>query len=261
ADADDADLLAAHGEADRPSHSDFAARLDLDDSALDDSDLGDSNQFARVPSDPDFYAAAPHFVDPRIAHSASHALAAFEEDDRHSAFPPIGRNSPGHTLGGQPIFEDQGSVSYTLAGEPSPAESLEFDAPHAGFANQFDQSDVIDIGQDQVRANRRSDDEPQVLRAPPPGKSRTRDDLESALEALDVDLDDLSIPHASTELVRDTGGSERGPRPTIRPPSSSQQARQPARRAKRQSDSDRPSRPVSDDGIMIDFDDEEAGTK
>jgi hypothetical protein len=150
----------------------------------------------------------------------------------------------------QPIFEDQGSASYTLAGAPPP-DPLELDPRHSELSppHDFDQSDVIDIGAEQVRRNR-----------------GTRDDLESALEALDVDLDDLSIPHASTELVREGRSSERSPRPSIRPPSTSQQARSTgripvSRRANRQSDASRPQRPVSDDGILIDFDDDDGNTK
>src|SRR4029079_5429509 len=44
-------------------------------------------------------------------------------------------------------------------------------------------------------------------------------ELESALEALDVDLDDLAIPHAATELLRDHDPNPPRPVQTIRPAS------------------------------------------
>ena len=57
------------------------------------------------------------------------------------------------------------------------------------------------------------------------------DELENALEALDVDLDDLSIPHARTEL----------PQPTIPPLTKPA----PKKRAN------------TDDGVLINFDDDD----
>ena len=105
ADADDADLLASHGEADvsgsrsplrpergprpavRPSLSDFASRLDL----------GDESEVAAAPEpEPGVYVRdatqrrAPSHRDRSARAEAGHALAAFE--DEHSAFD--GRRNP-----------------------------------------------------------------------------------------------------------------------------------------------------------------------
>ena len=80
-------------------------------------------------------------------------------------------------------------------------------------------------------------------------------DLESALEALDVDLDDLStsgapVPHAPTELAR--AGSSAG-RATIRPPSQGQDPKRKSSRIPR----GRAPRANTDDGVLIDFDDDD----
>ena len=282
ADADDADLLLSHGEADasgsrelepaRPSHSDFASRLDL----------GEEN-------DPDegFYQRRDEFqqslgeLDPQVA-SAGHALAAFEEHDEGGDF-----GVPSFTPTPQPIrpiFDEQGDSSFTLAGDISAGDSLEFDAPHVGFVapNQFDQSDVIDIGPEKSRARNNPVDprlvapaprglpasEPHLLRGPPPGLGNLDDevDLELALEALDVDLDDLSIPHASAELARDGSPPGRGT-PMIRPSSQSPRPKSKtpthhsdpgASRTSRPSNrSARPVRATTDDGVLIDFDDDD----
>jgi hypothetical protein len=105
-------------------------------------------------------------------------------------------------------------------------------------------------------------------------------ELEHALEALDVDLDDLAIPHAATQLQRDHDPSRSRPGVTIRPPSRSASSTrtpqpQPARatvpmpaRSGRQTGPiapvapPAPARPAgprvtTDDGVMIDFDDDE----
>ncbi len=150
----------------RASMSDFASRLDL------------SDEFEAAPESPE---QTPVFsdrpvslseLDPQLGEldprsvSAGHALAAFEDSDDD--------------------FEGDGG--FTIAANLS-ADSIEFDPPtadRAGFPalHAFDESDVI---------------EPQVLmdpprRAKPAAAAGDSYDLENALEALDVDLDDLSIP-------------------------------------------------------------------
>jgi len=295
ADADDADLLSAHGEADasgsrelepaRPSHSDFASRLDLGE---------ESDPYEAAP-DEGFYQRRDEFqqslgeLDPRVA-SAGHALAAFEEHDEGGDFgapATFTPTPPGEPI--RPIFDEQGDSSFTLAGDVSVGDSLEFDAPHAGFVapNQFDQSDVIDIGPEKVRARNNPVDprivppaprglptsapiynEPYVLRGPPPALGGIDDevDLESALEALDVDLDDLSIPHASTELpARGTPTirpSAQSPRPKPQTPAhqsgSGRVVTPPAAQASRmQHPSNLPVRATTDDGVLIDFDEDD----
>jgi hypothetical protein len=200
ADAEDADLLAADGESEasrerelpeRPSLSDFAARLDLGD---------DSDFYAGIPPDP-VGDGIPDPLDPRLAASAGHALSAFDDLDDPVAPPPEPRHG------------------YPLAGPSDPADEpriLGFPPLHT-----FDQSDVI-VAPPEPRpvAGRRS------------GSARDDGfDLETALEALDVDLDDLAIPHASTELAPPYPG-----------------ASAPARGAQ-------PVRASTEDGVLIDFDD------
>ena len=229
ADAGDADLLAAHGEHDvsqevvpdalveRPSHSDFAARLDLGD------DLGDDSDFypaIALPSD-----GTPQSVDARLAKSAGHALAAlasFDDiDDRND-------------------LDDGGSTSYTLADEPDPSE---FDDEPSGVVDvpllhQFDSSDIHELVT------------PIPGAAPTPGPTKKRrpdprsdHDLESALEALDVDLDDLSVPHVTANPTSSTRSKAPSPVPALAKTPSSPH-RQP-----------RAPRASSDDGVLIDFDD------
>jgi hypothetical protein len=254
ADEEDADLLASHGEHEasgsgavfpdnepppeldpvveppRPSYDysrhsdpDFHARLEL------------SDEHPRAPAiDED--DEPPLHLDPREM-SARNAIAAFEEPQ--NAYEPMNE--------------------FTLGGD-IPAD--EFDSPHADFnkpsayaraapvatdfppLSKFDESDI------HAPAPER---EPRFLRptteAPPPRKDDGYD-LETALEALDVDLDDLAIPHAKTERV-----------PTI-PPAS--RTRQPSQRVpvQRAGTSGRvatrvPQRPTTDDGVLIDFDDDE----
>jgi hypothetical protein len=225
ADAEDEDLLASHGEQDisgavseamqadvmRPSTSDFAARLDLGDDSADlylppNMYRGRNDEFAHEPGE----------VDPRIA-SAGHALAAFDEPE-HDPLAGLDMPTPRPRRAMSPMYDGESS-SFTIAGDASPAD-LDFDAPHAAFPplHEFDQSDVID---------------------PAKLPRQNTDDLENALEALDVDLDDLSIPHARTEL----------PGSTIPPPTRStrQQPPQPKK----------PARASTDDGVLIDFDDDD----
>jgi len=163
----------------RPSLSDFAARLDLSDEfeAVPEAELEPPSSGRLALSELD---QALGELDPRSV-SAGHALAGF--DDEPASY--------------DPRDEDYDSESaFTHAGVLPPA-SLDFDAPPveppAGFPpmHAFDASDV-------------SAPVPKMLAHPPgraarPGAAADSYDLETALEALDVDLDDLSIPHAKPE--------------------------------------------------------------
>lgn len=228
ADAEDEDLLAAHGEADsamqgdRPSTSDFAARLDLGD---DSADLYLPPNMYRGRRD-EFADERPD-QDPRIA-SAGHALAAFDEPSEHDPLAGLEMPTPMPRRGVMPVYENE-SASFTIAGDAGSAD-LDFDAPHAAFPplHEFDQSDVI---------------EPAKLGLPSPRPYRNEprqntDDLENALEALDVDLDDLAMPHARTELPHPTQPPHNKPARAVKKP-------QPTKRAN------------TDDGVLIDFDDDD----
>jgi hypothetical protein len=124
--------------------------------------------------------------------------------------------------GVQPIFEIDPSSSFTLAGIPSDSMDEDVDSRSQG-------DELIDPPRPAPSAPRMPDasqPQPQPLphdrravASPDAGRRRfplslheapVEDfELEHALEALDVDLDDLSIPHAATQLQR--------PQPPSRP--------------------------------------------
>ena len=139
--------------------------------------------------------------------SAGHALAAFEDPDG---------DEPSTADG----FDDDLDGQYTIAGD-LPLSTLDFETPPAELAassfaraeplhaslRTFDESDVgaepIPLDLPMRRAS-------PARREPPPAADDGYD-LETALEALDVDLDDLSIPHAKTERPGPTASSLRVP--------------------------------------------------
>lgn len=260
ADAADADLLAAHGEADageiapeardrelepRPSQIDFVSRLELGDE----------------------FEAAPEVNPPLFERGAS-----FSDLDRHlgaledGAEPPLQRSYPV----GNPDDLDADS-QYTIAGDLPPPDVV-FDAPHTGFGghrayeddedeidphfprpHSFDESDVFVT----PAPPRRDPLPPGPFAQRPPAKPGSADDgydLEHALEALDVDLDELAVPQdrASAEpLPRAPSVKPRTRAPTVRPPSQQ-------RAASRSSGSIKvPPRPSTDDGVLIQFDDDD----
>jgi hypothetical protein len=260
ADASDEHLLAAATDPERsgrhvlragtPSELDFAARLDLGDDS--DPYLGlSAAEIARRRAGGDRGSRSrvsdPHFD------SAGHALAAFEADD--SLGETAVRERVDATTGVQPIFELETSNSFTLAGVLT--DSLDLDAPSSSIQP--------------VHAAR----EPAILRAPPaaqhprPAKlspslydSPVEDhELEHALEALDVDLDDLSIPHADTHLQRGLGPSTTRQSPVIRPASATRKpasiGRGPVASATPSASRLVASRPPSDDGVALEFEEEE----
>ncbi|MBL0219257.1 MAG: hypothetical protein IPQ07_35980 [Myxococcales bacterium] len=279
ADADDADLLASHGEADvsggqriaepeaeaepqieapvepepRPSIADFVSRLDLSDEFEAAPDPGLDPDLDRdldaEPAPPRGYAQGRHDasfseLDARLGEldaremSAGHALAAFEDD--------------GPT--GNPDDLDADS-QYTIAGVLPPAD-VTFDAPHTGYeggrayapadesypgfpARSFDESDVEESQVPARRGRRPASPQPQAQPQPQPGDDGY--DLETALEALDVDLDDLSVPHERLE-----------PRPSQRAPS-----QRISQRAPSQAKGKLPERATTDGGVLIQFEDDE----
>jgi hypothetical protein len=178
ADAADADLLSADGEADASDGS--------------------------LPPVPEFEPAlAPPAHLARPASNFAPQLDLDEDDDpaaefeeRHVAYTDLGRP--------REVAYDPPSGGYTLA-ESLRSDALEFDEPH-GYAR------------------------PHV---PPP---RNDSELESALESLDVDLDDLAARERS--------------RPGL-----------PGLPVHRVTDPAKPARPrrvaTEDDGVLIDFDDDE----
>jgi hypothetical protein len=280
ADADDADLLASHGEADasgshglvtpdrepeadpeiepppRLSAADFVSRLDLSDEfeAAPAAEPEDARPFSERHAGFSELDPALGELDPR-ALSAGHALAAFDEPElERSAFDEPASYQDGPS--GNPDEVDADS-QFTVAGQLPPADSL-FDAPHSGFAGQheeslpgfaplrgFDESDVIENRAPPRRTKPSS--ETHQLRNPRSAAPQPGDDgydLETALEALDVDLDDLSVPielPASQSRLASQG----------RPPSQGRPSRAPS-----QSKS-QPKRAVTDDGVLIQFDDDD----
>ncbi len=219
ADADDADLLLADGEADssdplpsndiepaRPSEMDFVARLDFGGEAT----------------------PPPQQFDP---------LSGFDRDSLADFSAP-----PAHHAGDDDDFGEP----YTRRSDPSAfIEPLE---PLPTFEIAHSRDDIPAIEEDDfherraanprkisVRTNVLSPDEtyneppaePQYLQQPP-------DDLDDALEALDVEVDDLSVPHAR--------------RPSTGVSRVAHKAGTPA---------PKPKRAPSEDGILIDFGDDE----
>jgi hypothetical protein len=235
ADADDEDLLASDGEHDasnrqelqgrlrtgdrRPSELDFAARLDLGD----DSDL-------YIAARPDEFSAhhvidslsdeltgehavrSAGFTDPpgrldRHFDSAGAALAVFEAgDDPLDDLDDQDRLESRQAV--QPIFDPDPSSSFTIAGIPS--DSIDLDAPPLMLG------DAAGSGRAGRRSPGASRPEPAIGRRAPRSlhEGPVEDhELEHALEALDVDLDDLAVPHAAPRLSRDRAR----PTPAIRP--------------------------------------------
>ena len=238
ADADDADLLAAHGEQEassshdlhhplpaavsRPSVLDFAARLELEDDhdlyfAVSPSEFATHHVVDGLPDgrpepggQPGAFVDARPRPDPHLV-SAGHALAGFETGDdplvgletgdeslEETGDVPLDEPEPPRVAappprGVKPIFdEDELSSSFTLAASPSESGELDFLSllrPDPGVATRPLKKKPGD-----------SPAEPAILRDEPrprPARPPIGDDeLESALEALDVDLDDLSTRNA-----------------------------------------------------------------
>lgn len=344
ADANDEDLLAAHGEqaasdgdeqdasdgdeiaqqptgVRRPSGYDFSARLDLgEDSdlyyAVPDGDLGVPGAIDRLHDE---------FADRHVhLDSANQALAAFDEETGDELAPA----RSDHNAVVEPIFEPElTSSSFTIAGTPSDVLDIE---PSAAIPPPIASPTPIAPTRPSSPASGSSRGVPTHAGAPQPAAPRPRatpssptatgtpqpartpsgpirkqpstlrnspflpslldspvedHELESALEALDVDLDDLAIPHAATELQRDYDPSRPRPTTTIRPASHSREPQFPHRAPQAQPQfqprpappspgAQRPSSPgaaapappagragppraTSEDGVIIDFDDDD----
>jgi hypothetical protein len=293
ADADDADLLTAYGEGElatstqapppaaaHPSqtNSDFAARLDLDD-------------------DSDFYTAVPAAVptagpgDRRAEHDRAPLTLADADAPGH--FDEPNEFDEPHAPRAVPLYARHTSPGYAAGPQPPRDPEDEFSSHHVDFApaHPVDQGDGLEV--------------PPERRRDRPSGSASDSELETALDALDVDLDDISVTDASTELQRTGVSSLRlEGRRTLRPPAAAVPQRtaptyqsgsgrvvrpantapsnqddsgrvaRPARatpsspvdsgrvaRPARTTPSGRVSRPRTDDGILIDFDDVEDDDK
>jgi len=309
ADADDADLLAAHGEQEassshephrrlptgerRSSELDFAARLDLED----------ENDVYIAASASEF--ATHHVVDglhdelaDHPAHggrhgvfeaSAGHALSGFETGDESLAgletgdeslagfetgaqpldepepmpVPAPARSAP--MRGVQPIFDDEPSGTFTLAANPADSAELDFLSllrPDPGVATR-----------PLKKKPAGSPPEPAILREEPRASlydSPVQDfELESALEALDIDLDGLSARNAAAQRPPPGDAARSRPTPMIRQPTPTPAhlrapaptpaVRQtgPVAHAKHPPGRSPRARVPTDDGVVIDFDDDD----
>jgi hypothetical protein len=245
ADEQDADLLTSSGEAEVSAHHTLPPDL-----------AGD------VP-DGEFAMPPEHDGEPPLRESdfAMRLDLGDDEDEDVPAQPINLAVSAGNALAG--FAEDEQSHSF----RPAPALE-ELEAPISGFVppGRFDQSDVIPLVAPAAGRTKRStmsgpppnvgwDEPPNQWKTPPPPAS-DEIDLESALEALDVDLDDLSthapVPHAPTELAR---GDSPQRRATIRPPS---QHQVPNEKRSQRIPRGRAPRASTEDGVLIDFDDDES---
>ncbi|HEY0994022.1 MAG TPA: hypothetical protein VGD80_43495, partial [Kofleriaceae bacterium] len=284
--------LAAHGEDDdggdsivqqstgvrRPSALDFAARLDLgDDSDLYYAPPGEFSaydaidrlheEFSDRHAHDGLHGAYPDEPLPSHLDSAGHALAAFEGDDAFDE-PETRARDPGSVVA--PIFDADSSSSFTLAGVPSDSLDLEIPAaeppplePPRRAKPQTGPRPQVPATQAPARPQAAPRKQPNTLRNSPflPSllDSPVEDhELESALEALDVDLDDLAIPHAATELQRHHDPNRARPVQTIRPASHSLAPQHP-RSTQPEAPAGRTGAPrvTTEDGVIIDFDDDD----
>jgi hypothetical protein len=276
ANADDEDLLASHGEHDassrrelaarpetgerRPSELDFAARLDLGDdgdlylgASADELSAGQvldslqDEQTRQHPAHRERFAPAP--PDPR-AISVGVALAALEADDEvgdedgDDAFDDAEVTEDPDAYAQRvvrPIFDPDPSSSVTLAGVPSDSIDVDIPAPRRPGPSEPPRP--------AHRAEPIAPPRPARRHAPLSLHEAPVEDheLEHALEALDVDLDDLAIPHAApqrqrepsrpTPQVRSQPASRtpapgvRGAQPTPAPPRGAQPTPAPPRAA------------------------------
>jgi hypothetical protein len=300
ADADDADLLLAHGEQEASrrlviheqppvaprgaSELDFAARLDLDEES--DMYFAVSGKEFAVATGRD--AVQEEFSD-RHAHDGLHGVfegdsrlpdpprgsagraravfAAGDESLEQTGDLPLGDPGDPHglapTRGVQPIFDSEGSNSYTLASMP---DSDDLDFPPLGRRQPAGKQPAA------------KHPEPAMLRGSPPEPQQLHDarvedhELENALGALDVSLDDLSIPRAAPEPLPHREPAKSRPNVVRRqvPPASPSpaQARGPGApaRAVQKTGSGRVvpgsgrvavPRATTDDGVVIEFDEDD----
>ena len=242
ADAGDEHLLGATATQDvsvsrrRIGEPDFAARLDLGD----DSDRHLAISAAERARRRDRVG----HVEDLHADSAGHALAAFDTDDSFGETSELPRAESEATV--VPIFEPESSNSFTLAGVLQ--DSLDLDAPSSSMQPMAAPEPEISRTRPAAQRARPAKEAPSLYDSPVEDH-----ELEHALEALDVDLDDLSIPHADTHLQRGLGPS------TLRPSRASQGPVIRPASATRSPSSGRvvASRPPSDDDVAIEFEEED----
>jgi hypothetical protein len=195
--------------------------------------------------------------------SAGHALAAFDTDDDLFAEPAA--HAVRHVV--QPIFEPEQSSSFTLAGIPSDSLDLEF--PPAAPAEPTAASRPPRKPRASAYGEPAIPGEAPVALPSLYGAPVEDYELEHALEALDVDLDDLSIPHAATQLARDRDPPRSRAAPAERQAPYAPGGRTPAStpsRAVRHPAADPAGsgagrvvspRITTDDGVVIDFDEDD----
>lgn len=245
ADAEDADLLTSHGEqeasgespAARPSEGsfDFASRLDLGD------------------DDPsrEFSPEAERGREARYAGRTVDARRARSYDGGYEDGPPAYADAPQPPAYGD---YDAPSSSYTFAEPFSPRSTGPYDDPQDPYGESAP-AQLTPIASPPVGK------QPSMLREPPADDM----DLESALEALDVDLDELGGPAEQGGARPGLPGmpaarAQREPPHRIseietqRPASRPGRVQQPAAAAK-QPKAKRAA--TEDDGVLIDFDDDE----
>ena len=231
-----------------PARPSFLSRLELDDDSGYHTPpaAGELDEFSHEPGE----------IDPRLL-SAGHALRAFEEPEEPGDFNEPGTFTP---VPNDPYAQPVGEQSYTFAGDIPPDE---FDAPHGNYQSNssgfvapdaFDQSDVISIRPATPQQRQAEEDFP---------------DLESALEALDVDLDDLGgAPPGGRRNAPSARRNPTGDVPTSRGRSEANLGTSPTegagvRRKPGRMGTPAPKpgrahkRATTEDGILIDFDDEE----
>nr|MBA3539231.1 hypothetical protein [Deltaproteobacteria bacterium] len=221
ADLDEADLGLP---AARPGTDDFVSRLELSNEHVSAPEALD--EFSDPADDPlaGFRDSRPAYGDAAPYQAPRDPLAGFsDEPSRERGYPD---DVP------QPTW-DPVSGSYTFA-NPAALQrgSSEFDEPHSTGhvgAQAFDESDIPPAPRGRY-----------VDAMPRAESAEDNLDLENALEALDVDLDELMVP---TDTQSRSTVRHRASTPVMVEASTNRRDRLP--------------RAVSEDGILIDFDDDE----
>jgi hypothetical protein len=257
-------------------YAESAARLDDELAAAEgDDDLGFSEH--DFPAESTAFSAERPFDDEA---PAIEAPAYPSDPPGYSSDPPGYSSDPPDDF--EILAEANAEDADLLAAEPA-----ETDAPTGAITaepatgqrewdysrldlGEDSESDLFPRGGDHVQYAQPLADEPEPEPEPEPtgipplpavpGNVEEDYDLETALEALDVDLDDLSIPHAATELNRGIP-QPRSPigQPLIRPPTHLTPAPESTTSRSRAPTQGRLPRASTDgDGILIDFDDDES---
>jgi hypothetical protein len=267
ADADDDDLLAANGERDSSGHPIVAADEPEPIAAAYVAAFHEPEEVEPVFRDP-----APSYprVDayrrgtPTPSYDFANRLDLDDADEFDEA----------HVHGNAPVERRASSAAYAIAAR-YPSSSGTFDDPHRGAPEDFDEPPLYTQQEDpayedpevefdeQHAFGRRAfelAEEPEPTPVPEPAADL---DLENALSTLDVDLDHLEVPHDRRRPVQRArllpgmppARSSANDVPTVRPGSTQpKQVTQPLPRSRlsRAKRSDE-----ADDGVLIDFEDDD----